>query len=430
MAERAAVYQATQLGDEATAGVVVPADKRMLCTMLEPSPNIPTTVYRPAGSVAPTSVVQAKEWTEGEYSGALCPNDLIYILNSILLTGTITTPAGATNTRRHTFTPSNFAPDAYKTYTVEKGSSAGAERMAHTVFNSLTMRWTRDAEAAVNGGILGQALSEQITLTAAPTDLGAAPIDPDAVSIFIGSSLSTNEVKTITITGTPTGGTFTLTYEGQTTAAIAFNANAAAVQAALEALSTIGVGNVLVAGGPGPGTPWTVTFQGLFAGIDASEMTDDDALLTGGTTPAVAVTTTTPAGMTRLLRASEFEFAIPDSFAPVMTLNAATPSFDALVRQGIEPTAQIVMMHDAASAAYMADLRAKTTRYCRVIATGQPIESGWRQSVKLTFAFVFVNSDRGDNDAIYANTYDLRPIYDATLGSWVSVVVDNAIASL
>lgn len=430
MPERAAVYQATQLGDETTAGVAVAADRRMLCTMIEPSPNIPTTVYRPAGSISPTGVVQAKEFTEGEYSGALCPNDIIYVLNSILLTGTITTPSGATNTRRHTFLPNNFTPDSYKTYTVEKGSSAGAERTTHLVFNSMTMRWTREAEASVNGGILGQVLSEQITLTAGPTDLAATPIDPDSVSIFVGSALSTNEVQTVTITGTPTGGTFTLTYDGQTTAGIAFNANAAAVQTALEAISTIGIGNVLVAGGPGPGTAWTATFQGLFAGIDASTMTASSTGLTGGTTPTVAVTTTTPAGMTRLLRASEFEFAIPDSFAQVMTLNSATTSFDALVRQGVEPTAQIVMMHDAASAAYMANLRAKDTLFCRVIATGQSIETGFRQSIKLTFPFVFVNSDRGDADAIYAATYDLRPIYNSTLGSWCQIIVDNNLATL
>jgi hypothetical protein len=38
-----------------------------------------------------------------------------------------------------------------------------------------------------------------------------------------------NEVQTVTITGTPTGGTFTLTSTGATTAAIAYNAAASAV---------------------------------------------------------------------------------------------------------------------------------------------------------------------------------------------------------
>src|SRR5262245_46081762 len=78
---------------------------------------------------------------------------------------------------------------------------------------------------------------------------------------ILGELVGTNEVQTVTITGSPTGGTFTLTFGGQTTAPIAYNATAVQVQAALEALSTIGFPNVRVTGGPGPGTAFSVTFQ-------------------------------------------------------------------------------------------------------------------------------------------------------------------------
>lgn len=103
----------------------------------------------------------------------------------------------------------------------------------------------------------------------------------------------TNELQTVTITGTPTGGTFTLTYSGQTTAAIAYNAAASAVQTALENLSNISAGDVTVGGGPGPATPYTVTFGGNLGAEDVAQMTATSSL-TGGTTPNVAVTTTTP----------------------------------------------------------------------------------------------------------------------------------------
>jgi hypothetical protein len=46
--------------------------------------------------------------------------------------------------------------------------------------------------------------------------------------------------------GGATGGTWTVTYNGQTTSNLAYNANAAAVKAAVEALSTVGAGNVEV----------------------------------------------------------------------------------------------------------------------------------------------------------------------------------------
>lgn len=112
-------------------------------------------------------------------------------------------------------------------------------------------------------------------------------IDPDTTA-------GTNEVQTVTITGTPTDGNFTLTFAGQTTGNIAYNANAGTVQTALEALSNIASGDVAVTGGPGPGTPWVVTFGGAYAKTDVPQMTANGAGLTGGSSPAVAVTTSTP----------------------------------------------------------------------------------------------------------------------------------------
>jgi len=103
-----------------------------------------------------------------------------------------------------------------------------------------------------------------------------------------------SEVQTITITGTPTGGTFTLTFRGQTTAGIAFNADNATVETALEGLSTVGSGNATVTGGPGPGTPWVVTFSGALADQAIRPITANGAGLTGGTNPTIAVAETTP----------------------------------------------------------------------------------------------------------------------------------------
>ena len=107
------------------------------------------------------------------------------------------------------------------------------------------------------------------------------------------SEVGTNEVQTVTITGTPTGGTFTLTFFDQTTTAIARNATNTTVQNALIALSNIDTGDVTVTGGPGPGTPWVVTFAGKWAAENVPQMTATGSF-TGGTAPAIAVTTTTP----------------------------------------------------------------------------------------------------------------------------------------
>jgi hypothetical protein len=103
----------------------------------------------------------------------------------------------------------------------------------------------------------------------------------------------TSEVQTLSVTGTPTGGDFTLTYDGQTTAAIAFDATAAAVQAALEALSNIDAGEVVCAGGP-LDTDVTITFAGDLQGTNVSLIVADGTGLTGGSSPDAAVAETTP----------------------------------------------------------------------------------------------------------------------------------------
>lgn len=86
-----------------------------------------------------------------------------------------------------------------------------------------------------------------------------------------------NEVKTLTIDAA--GGTFTLTYAAQTTSAIAFNALASVVQAALIALSTIGAGNISVSGSAGG--PYTITFLGTLSGLPQT-LTSTATSLTGG----------------------------------------------------------------------------------------------------------------------------------------------------
>lgn len=105
---------------------------------------------------------------------------------------------------------------------------------------------------------------------------------------------TSSEVQTVTISGGPTGGTFTLSYGGHTTTAIPYNAAASAVQSALQALASIGAGNATVTGATGG--PYSVDFVGALADEDVAQMTESGASLTGGTSPAVTVATTTAGG--------------------------------------------------------------------------------------------------------------------------------------
>jgi len=108
-----------------------------------------------------------------------------------------------------------------------------------------------------------------------------------------------NKQQKIALSGTGLGGTFTLTVLGQTTTGIGVNATAAQVKAAIEALSTVEVGDLLVADGPlgTAGTPnatgVTITWTGRFSGSNTIAATlGSSAGLTGGS-PLVNFTAVT-----------------------------------------------------------------------------------------------------------------------------------------
>lgn len=98
------------------------------------------------------------------------------------------------------------------------------------------------------------------------------------------------EVQTITVTGSPTGGTFTLKATGGTTetTTIAYNASAATVQAAIRALGGE-YSDALVTGSAGG--PYTVTFQAGQGNVTALALGTNS--LTGGSTPGLTFATST-----------------------------------------------------------------------------------------------------------------------------------------
>lgn len=82
-----------------------------------------------------------------------------------------------------------------------------------------------------------------------------------------------------------TAGTFTITHDGQTTSALAYNASAADVQNALCALSNVGVGNLTV----NNNAPYVIYFGGTLGEVAQTMLTVNASGLTG-TTPTATVT--------------------------------------------------------------------------------------------------------------------------------------------
>jgi type 1 glutamine amidotransferase len=104
------------------------------------------------------------------------------------------------------------------------------------------------------------------------------------------NDMKTNESQSITVANA-TGGTFTLTFDGQTTAPIPFPLDNAAIESALEGLSN--VDDVAVTGGGAR----TVNFRGSLSETDVPQMTADGSGLTSATTATVTIATTTAGGL-------------------------------------------------------------------------------------------------------------------------------------
>lgn len=119
------------------------------------------------------------------------------------------------------------------------------------------------------------------------------------------------------------GGTFTLTFNGQTTSALPFNAAEGEVQAALNALSTVGGagGSVIVRGGPGGpaglDSPYVVEFAGSLADANQPQITGVSSALTGAS-PSVTVSTFVQGGPGTAVMASFIQnIGGADSSGPV-----------------------------------------------------------------------------------------------------------------
>jgi hypothetical protein len=150
-------------------------------------------------------------------------------------------------------------------------------------------------------------------------------------------SNGTSEVQTLTIGGTPDGGTIKLAYDNQVTAPIEWdavnNTLVANVQAALRALTNVGSAGVTVAVGTmtdGIGT-LTITFGGNLAKLVVPTITVADNSMTG-TDPTAAVAETTP-GVTATARGAAPGALLIDTSTKKLHINTGT---------ALEPTWTVV----------------------------------------------------------------------------------------
>lgn len=134
-------------------------------------------------------------------------------------------------------------------------------------------------DASVPGGY---AADDRFEIAHGFLDIAGNPAKPDWVWVQPKTS-DPYLVQTLNTTGTVSGGTFTLDYDGQVTSAIAYDASNATIKTALAALSNLVADDITMSNGPLPSSDVTITFTQANIPHPVLLICDDASITGGGT---------------------------------------------------------------------------------------------------------------------------------------------------
>lgn len=421
--ERADVFEFEQLGIETTYGTAVAATKKLTGTSIVNKIMAEVNTYAGRGSLFDVVGIENKEWTEADWTADVATyTEPVYALSAMWGAPNFTTPGGGTLTRDADWNPSSFSGISPKSLTLESGNFVRAGKSPGHVVKTIGFDYTRDA-VSYHASSFGQLYVDAIT----PTP-------------------GTNEVQTITASGTVSGGAYTITFNGETTGSLNHNANNATILAALEALPNIGTGGVTLGGGALPGTPVTVTFKLQWASQNVPMLIVDSASLTGGgsyevtqTTPGAPLTElalkpisgnhwdfyldSSAAGLggTKLTRVLETSWEISELWGPVWVGNTANTSFVNYVALKPSTSFRMLLEADSAGMAYLSQFRAGTKVFPRIEAIGETIEGSLKYRSRDDLCVILTDLDSfGESQGVTTVEWSGIISHDATWAKAVS----------
>jgi hypothetical protein len=390
------------------------------------------------GALIPTGATVDDDFTMGSYQGRIDFNGMVAVWQSLLGNAAVTSLGGSPEAFQWLWEWDGRRPTRPNSYAAFSGYPDSAWQMNGLILASLSLGGGRPDGFEVSGNCFAKAaIADQL--------MGGI----------------TREVQQIAVSGTVSGGTYTVTIvEANTgpTAAIAHNANAATVQAAIDALPGIRAGDVVVAGGPLPGTPLTVTYDGpVFAGENVAQLTVDSGSLTGGgsyvastTTPGVDAVSDVPLvpagavlgnayldttwaalGTGQLLHLYNQELEIADRFGRVQPTNKSKSS-DAVTDMAEQShTLALTLGYNATLLAQLARMRSATKVFVRSEWEGDTISGANKYLQQIDSCLQFVEWGEPEN-AQETLAYPLTGALaiDQTANRALRVKLVNTLASL
>lgn len=423
--------ETTQLGVEAVgaSGVKVAATRLLQSIGFSLDTEVDISVFGPAGQDYDTAAIINREWSSGGLTGTPDYREIAFPLCGIY--GDPTISLVDTGVYDWTWNPRSVGGfDRPRTFSLERGvAGLNAEAVQYLVMTALNQNFSREGGMDQGGTFF------------------ARRFDWDA-------QMSTNQKRTITGTGTISGGTYAIVYGGQS-ATVPFGATASAIQTLLEALSNVEPGDVIVTGGPVASTPVVIESTGINA-QRAVTVTVDGALLTGG--GSVAATTTTPAvaptssdvipimpgevnayldttvgaiGTTQYTGDFACGWALGNRRNPVWTLNRSLDSFASHVQTKPDPTFTLSVNNDAVGRQLIPVMRAGTSRFLRIEAVGPIISGAYHFEYVLDFHGKIVAAPSlGDVNGARTLDWSFRTMHSSAWGQAARVRLRTDLATL
>lgn len=438
MGYRETTRQRIQYGWESTYGTAASITKRMRSVHLAPQPNPEFKTHKPAGEKLDSEQIVVKEHSTTSLSGLPCYNELGVLLS--MISAAPTSNGTLPNRVEHFFRFENRGEQKGRSITCEYGEDPSTIDVfgTPTAFNrGSRVKAFTVAELGVElsrsePGLSGTAFSHKLELDHA-------------------MSAGVNDQQTITISAT--GGTAKFRFNGSAWATVNLPpADAAAWDTALEAITTIGAGNLTVTGTG----PFVVEFSGAsFAGKAQPLIEVDAALATGGT---VSITHSRPGGMTefpivpitpehvnvyladtyaalssnRMQRCSMLNFTLSDRFSPFWAFNRSLGNnfLDKAEGTGIAGRFALKAHSDSEATSLLGTARSNARKFLRIEAIG-PIAAGSDPYEFVLDAAVKVAAvgTLEDEDGMYMSNYELSLTEDRLWGNSMVAWLRNLMAS-
>lgn len=397
--------------------------------------TVETDPFAPPGAMVPTIVLINDDFSEGQVEGRVDYNGLAYVCAGLFGEPTITSLGGSPAAYQWQWVWNGRRPNRPVSYTVHYGFAESAEVATGFIFNTLEISGGRADGFDVSGDGFAKALT-------AGQAMGGITLERQTLSIS---------------GGTPTTGDFTITFNGETTAAIDYDATAQEVETALLGLNAFETGDLIVAGGPLPGAAVTIDFAGIYAGEDVALMTTTDNGLDDSAETAIAETTpgadtvvdipAVPAGAvqgnvyldtswdnlgnTQLLYAYEMGITLGERMERVRPINKSKSSDGVIDMSDQEHTIALMLGRNAVADAQLAKLRAGTRSFVRAEWEGDEISDSNDYLVRVDACVIYTEAGEPDDvDSVHAREYTGRMAIDPDSGNVLRVTLVNTLDSL